>query len=50
MAAIIRLHLTTMPIASIQPWFPLVWVAGVAALVASVAVAMTVDRRRVRYS
>lgn len=41
-----KLHLT---IPSIQSWLPLIWVAGVAAIVASTAVAMTADRRRVRH-
>jgi hypothetical protein len=40
-----KLHLN---IASIQNWLPLLWVGGAAAIVASVA--MTADRRRVRYS
>jgi hypothetical protein len=46
---IYKLHLT---IPSIQVWLPFLWVAGVAAIAASaaVAVAMTADRRRVRYS
>jgi ABC-2 family transporter protein len=43
MLAIIKLHLT---IASIQIWLPLLWVAGVAAIATSTAVAMTADRRR----
>jgi ABC-2 family transporter len=43
---IVKTHLT-MP--SIQSWLPLIGVAGVAAIVASAAVAMTADQRRVRY-
>lgn len=39
-----KLHLT---IPSIQVWLPFLWVAGVAAIVTSAAVAMTADRRRV---
>ena len=42
-----RLHLT---IPSIQVWLPFLWVAGVATIVTSAAVAMTADRQRVRYS
>ena len=42
-----RLHLT---IPSNQVWLPFLWVAGAAAIVTSAAVAMTADRRRVRYS
>ena len=49
MMAVTRLHLSIMTFASIQNWLPLLWMAGVAAIVASVAVAMTMDRRRVRY-
>ncbi len=45
MLAVTRLHLTIVPFASIQAWLPLIWVAGVAALVASAAVARVVDRR-----
>lgn len=45
-ATVYKLHLT---IASIQNWLPLIGVAGLAALMASTAVAMTADRRRVRY-
>lgn len=50
MLAVTRLHLTIVTFASIQIWLPLLWVAGMAAIVASVAVAMIADRRRVRYS
>jgi fructose-specific phosphotransferase system IIC component len=42
--------LTVVSFASIQTWLPLLWVAGIVATAASVAVAMTADRRRVRYS
>jgi hypothetical protein len=42
-----KLHLT---IPSIRSWLPLIGIAGVAAIVASVAVAIAADRRRVRYS
>jgi hypothetical protein len=38
-----KLHLT---VPSIQLWLPFLWVAGVVAIVASAAVAMAVDRRR----
>jgi hypothetical protein len=41
-----KMHLN---IASIQTWVPLLCAVGVAALVVSVAVATTADRRRVRY-
>lgn len=41
-----KLHLT---FPSIQSWLPLFWVCGVAAIVASTAVAMTADRWRVRH-
>ena len=50
MLAVTRLHLTVVSFASIQTWLPLLWVAGIVATAASVAVAMTADRRRVRYS
>jgi hypothetical protein len=36
-------------LASLQNWLPLLWAVGVAALVMSVALASTADRRRVRY-
>ncbi|WAL66184.1 ABC-2 transporter permease [Amycolatopsis cynarae] len=48
MVAVARLHLSIVNIASIQIWLPLIWAAGVAALVASVRVAMAADRRRLR--
>ncbi|GAA5187410.1 hypothetical protein GCM10023322_35720 [Rugosimonospora acidiphila] len=51
MAVIIKLHLTTrlhVTVASVQAWLPLVWVAGAVAIVASVAVAIAADTRRVR--
>jgi len=48
MVAVTRLHLTVVSFASIQPWLPLLWVAGIAATVASVALATTADRRRLR--
>ncbi|MFD0577587.1 ABC-2 transporter permease [Dactylosporangium darangshiense] len=41
-----KLHLD---LASMRHWLPLLWVAGVAAIVASVAVATAADRRRMRY-
>jgi hypothetical protein len=44
------LPLTLVVFESVQPWLPLAWAAGVAAIVTSAAVAMTADRRRVRYS
>lgn len=44
--ALYKTHLT---IASMQNWIALIGVAGVAAFAASAAVAMTADRRRVRY-
>ena len=43
--AVVRLHLT---MTSIETWVPLLWPAGVAALVISATVAMTADHRRVR--
>jgi hypothetical protein len=45
---VVRLHLS---VASIQMWLPLLWIVGVAAIAASMAVAVgiTGDRRRVRY-
>ncbi|MEU4221841.1 ABC-2 transporter permease [Actinoplanes sp. NPDC026623] len=48
MMALARLHLTIVTFAELQTWLPLLWVAGAAALVASVAVAVTADHRRVR--
>jgi ABC-2 family transporter protein len=42
-----KLHLT---VPSIQIWLPILWVAGVAAIVASGGVAIAADRRRMRYS
>ena len=47
--AVVRLH-PHLTIESVQPWLPLAWAAGVAAIVTSAAVAMAADRRRVRYS
>jgi hypothetical protein len=47
--AILRLHLH-LTIASVQVWLPPVWVAGVAAIATSAAVAITADQRRVRYN
>ena len=41
--AVVRLHLT---FASVEPWVPLLWPAGVAAIVVSATVAMTVDGRQ----
>jgi hypothetical protein len=49
MYAVLKLHVFP-SIASVQAWLPLLGGAGVAAMVASVAVAITADRRRVRYS
>jgi hypothetical protein len=43
--AFVRLHLT---VTWIQNWLPLLWVAGVAAVVASAATATSLDRRHVR--
>jgi hypothetical protein len=48
MMAATRLHLTIVTLASIQPWLPLLWIAGVAATVASAVVAVTADRRHFR--
>jgi uncharacterized membrane protein YhaH (DUF805 family) len=48
MYAVLKLHVFS-SIAAVQVWLPLIGGAGVAALVASVAVAMTADQRRVRY-
>lgn len=48
MMAVTRLHLTIVTFASIQIWLPVVWAAGVAAIMVSAAVAMSADRRRVR--
>lgn len=50
MVAVVRLHLTVVNIASIQSWLPLFWVAGAVIIVASVAVAIAADRRRMRHS
>jgi hypothetical protein len=50
MAAVTRLHLSIVPIEAIKPWLPLVLTAGAAAMVASAAVAMTADRRRLHSS
>lgn len=47
--AVLRLHLHV-SIESVQVWLPLVWVAGVAAMAASVAVAITTDQQRGGYS
>jgi hypothetical protein len=48
MYAVLKLHVFR-SIAAVQVWLPLIGGAGVAAMVASVAVAMTADQRRVRY-
>ena len=40
----LHLHLTITPL---QIWLPLLWVAGVAAIMTSAAVAITADQRRV---
>lgn len=50
LVAVVRLHLTFVTTSSIQIWLPLLWIAGVAAIVASMAVAITADRRRMRPS
>ena len=41
--AVVRLHVT---LTSVQPWLPLAWPAGAAAIVASALVAPAADRRR----
>jgi hypothetical protein len=46
MIAVTRLHLTVVSVSSLQHWLPVIWVAGAAAVVASAATAVTVDRRR----
>ncbi|TVT54991.1 ABC-2 transporter permease [Amycolatopsis rhizosphaerae] len=46
MVAVVRLHLNIATIAPLWIWLPVLWVAGVAALAASVAVATATDRRR----
>jgi hypothetical protein len=48
MYAVLKLHVFP-SIAAVQVWLPLMGGAGVAAMVASVAVAMTADQGRVRY-
>lgn len=48
MYAVLKLHVFP-SIAAVQAWLPLTGGAGVAAMVASVAVAITADQRRVRY-
>lgn len=48
MYAVLKLHVFP-SIAAVQVWLPLIGGAGVAAMVASVAVAITADQRRVRY-
>jgi hypothetical protein len=45
--ALTRLHLTVVSFAAIQIWLPVIWLAGLAAIGASVTVAMIADRRRV---
>lgn len=45
MIAVTRLHLTVVSVASLQPWLPVIWVAGAAAFAASAATAVTVDAR-----
>jgi hypothetical protein len=47
--AVVRQH-PHLTIESVLPWLSLAWAVGVAAIVTSAAVAMTADRRRVRYS
>ena len=46
MLTVLQLHLH-LTITSIQIWLPLLWVAGVAAIMTSAAVAITADQRRV---
>ena len=48
MYAVLKLHVFR-SIAAVQVWLPLIGGAGVAAMVASVAAAITADQRRVRY-
>jgi hypothetical protein len=48
LVVVLKVHLFP-SIASVQAWLPLLGGAGVAATAASVAVAMTADRRRVRF-
>ena len=45
MIAVTRLHLTVVSVSSLQHWLPVIWVAGAAAIVASAATAVTLDRR-----
>lgn len=45
MIAVTRLHLTVVPVSSLQHWLPVIWVAGAAAIAASAATAVTVDGR-----
>ena len=47
MMAVTRLHLSIVSFAAIQDWLPLIWVAGAAAIAASVSAATIADRRRV---
>jgi hypothetical protein len=47
--AVTRLHLTIVSFAALQIWLPVLWVAGAAAIVGSIAVAGAADRRRVRH-
>jgi hypothetical protein len=47
--AVIRLH-PHLSIESFHLWLSLAWAAGVAAIAASAAVAITADQRRLRYS
>ena len=41
MVALTRMHLSIVSFTALQHWLPLIWVAGVAALGASVAVAVS---------
>lgn len=49
MMAVIKLHVTIVSFASLESWLPLLWLAGVAAIAASIAAAITADTRRVRH-
>lgn len=49
MMAVIKLHVTIVSFASLESWLPLLWLAGVAAIAASIAAAVTADNRRVRH-
>jgi hypothetical protein len=47
LGTVYKLHLT---VPSTQVWLPVLWIAGAVALMASAAIAVTADRRRMRSS